>query len=484
MAGRGTDPLDGLLQRVAGQVRWRRAESYALRGGFWGAVAALVALVLRGLLGPWAPWLAGAAVLAGLGAGAAWGLLRRVSAVDAARLADRAFGLEDRVATAWEYRQEAERSALVHALLADTLARVSQVRWRPVVGRVWPREVRWLPVPVALALAVTLAPPLPLPTGGRLHAPSPEESEAPRERASGDLAQQDRRTPPRDAIKRAPLRERDWTPRGAAGGPSAAGDLSAVFKDTSLAAQRPDFSSFLKKGDERLKLLEQVDRLPDLQADYTASPYKVVFRKARTLLGGLRPDQISPEKLRELLQEMERLGRKGGGGGLGSEVAEGMEALEYGEHDRALQAMEKALNKLRAMEEAQRAGRSLRGSRESPGRGREPGLGGPGADEGDFGEGAGLLPGKGRSPASKGEATARLRATPYDVGVEGETRPGRKEAYDTNLTGRAARMPSRLAYFGLIGQYRRAMEDALAREQVPRDYHDQIRDYFQSLDER
>ena len=30
-------------------------------------------------------------------------------------------------------------------------------------------------------------------------------------------------------------------------------------------------------------------------------------------------------------------------------------------------------------------------------------------------------------------------------------------------------------------QYRRAMEDAITREQVPRDYHDQIRDYFKSL---
>jgi len=28
------------------------------------------------------------------------------------------------------------------------------------------------------------------------------------------------------------------------------------------------------------------------------------------------------------------------------------------------------------------------------------------------------------------------------------------------------------------------MEDAITREQVPRDYHDQIRNYFQSLDER
>jgi len=52
------------------------------------------------------------------------------------------------------------------------------------------------------------------------------------------------------------------------------------------------------------------------------------------------------------------------------------------------------------------------------------------------------------------------------------------------MTGRSGKMPSRLGYLGVIGQYRKQMEDTLAREQVPRDFHGQIRDYFQSLDER
>jgi len=236
-----------------------------------------------------------------------------------------------------------------------------------------------------------------------------------------------------------------------------------------------------------LKMLEQVDRLPDLQSDFTASQYKMVFKKSKALTGGLRPDQISPQKLKELLEEMERLGRKGGGN-VGSEVSEGMEALEYGQQDRALDAMEKALNKLRAMEEQQRSGKNLRGGRESErGRGsdRDRGRsGGGGADDQDFGEGEGLLPGKGKSPNPKGEASQRLRASPYDVGVEGESRQGRKDGYDTNMTGRSGKMPSRLGYLGVIGQYRKQMEDTLAREQVPRDFHGQIRDYFQSLDER
>src|SRR5207302_3239207 len=110
---------------------------------------------------------------------------------------------------------------------------------------------------------------------------------------------------------------------------------SSPLNDGAGANQRPDFNSFLKKGDERLKMLEQVDRLPDLQSDFTASQYKMVYRKSKSLLSGLSPD-ISPRKLRELLDEMERLGRKGGN--WSGDATEGMEALEGGQTDRALEA--------------------------------------------------------------------------------------------------------------------------------------------------
>jgi hypothetical protein len=95
-----------------------------------------------------------------------------------------------------------------------------------------------------------------------------------------------------------------------------------------------------------------------------------------------------------------------------------------------------------------------------------------------------MLPGKGKSGSPKGDATQRLRGSPYDVGVEGESRRGRKEGFDTNLTGKGGPMGSRLSYLGVIGQYRKMMEDAIAREQVPREFHGQIKDYFQALDER
>ena len=48
-------------------------------------------------------------------------------------------------------------------------------------------------------------------------------------------------------------------------------------------------------------------------------------------------------------------------------------------------------------------------------------------------------------------------------------------------TGRPGASGLQLQYLGEVGQYRCLMEDTIAREQVPRDYHSQIRDYFKSL---
>ena len=477
-------PLDRLVRRVRAQVRRRRIEHYALRGLFWASLPAVVLLVLKAALGPHALLAAGGLLVLGALLGAAWGAFKRTSRADAARLADRAFGLEDRVATALEWAERPERTPMVDALVADAVARVESLPNRGIVRRIMPRETRFLPVPVLIALVLTLAPALPLPSP-RLPDLTPGSAEDEKEqRTSGGMLEERSKPEARERLRPPAFEEREFQARSGASAASTAGDLSAVFKDTSLSSQRPDFNSFLKRGDERLKLLEQVDRLPDLASDFTTSQYKMVFRKSKALTGGMRPDQISPQKLKELLEEMERLGRKGGN--WSGDVGEGMEALEGGHTDRAMEAMQKALDKMRAQEEAQRSGKGLRGGRDSErGGGSRDRRGEGGAGEGeDFGEGEGLLPGKGKSPSPKGEASRRLQANPYDVGVEGESRRGRKDGYDTNMTGRGGPMASRLHYLGVIGQYRKLMEDAITREAVPRDYHAQIKDYFQALDER
>ena len=480
-----TDSLDRLVRRVSAQIRRRRIEHYTIRGLFWASLPAVALLALKGAFRPYGLPAAGGLLLLGALVGGVWGALKRTSRADAARLADRAFGLEDRVATAVEWAQRPDRSPLVDALVADAVARVEALPARTIVRRIVPRETRFLPAPVLIALALTLAPALPLPSP-RLPELTPGAAEDEKEqRTGGGLLEQRTKADARERLRPPAFEEREFQARSGASTASTAGDLSAVFKDTALTSQRPDFNSFLKRGDDRLKMLEQVDRLPDLASDFTTSQYKMVFRKSKALTGGLRPDQISPQKLKELLEEMERLGRKGGN--WSGDVGEGMEALEGGQTDRAMEAMQKALDKMRAQEDAQRSGKGLRGGRDNErggtSRDRRGGEGGAGEGE-DFGEGEGLMPGKGKSASPKGEASRRLSATPYDVGVEGESRRGRKEGFDTNMTGRGGPMASRLHYLGVIGQYRKLMEDAITREAVPRDYHSQIKDYFQALDER
>jgi hypothetical protein len=476
--------MEDLLRRIRREIRRRRAEFYGLRGAFWGGMAGLAVLLVKQGVGGTAPWVAGGLVLVGALAGLVYGAARRIDRLDTARVADRAFGLNDRVATTLEWAERPDRTPLVEALVADTLAHVEALQMKRVVRHVLPREARFLPLPLLACLVLALMPPIPMPSGRfpDMLAGGEDERE---DRTRSTMLEETTRPLAKDPLKRSSFEERDFAQRAGGSGATTAGDLSAIFKDTSLANQRPDFNSFLKKGDERLKMLEQTDRLPDLQSDFTNSQYKMVFRKSKALTGGLKPNQISPQKLRELLEEMERLGRKGGN--WGGDAMEGMEALEGGQTDRALDAMQKALDKMRAMDDAERSGKGLRGGRENErgARSRERGRGdGMGGDEQDFGEGEGLMPGRGRSGSPKGEATQRLRANPYDVGVEGESRRGKKEGFDTNMTGRAGSMASRLQYLGVIGQYRKQMEDAITREQVPRDYHDQIRNYFQSLDER
>jgi hypothetical protein len=486
--------LKRLIADVSRQIRLRRAEYYGLRGLFVGALVALAPLLLREMLGTLGLAIAGACLGAGALAGVLYGTWLKLPSAEAARLADRGYGLEDRIATALEWAERPDRTPMVEVLVADAAARAERLQGRQIIARRFPREAKFIPLPLAAGLLLTISPPIPLPQGNlpNFSVSREDEEDKPKDRV-GDIETSERaKAAKRDPVQRAEVQERNVAPRMGSGGPSQPGDLSAIFKDTSLGSKAPDFNSFLKKGDERIRMLEQLDRLPDLQQDYTQRQTKVIFQKAKSLKGGLDPSKVSPEKLRELLNEMERLGRKGGPNNWSGDVSEGMEALEGGQSDKAMEAMERALSKMRSMEEKGRDGKGLRGGRESGERrsgqrGRDRGAGQQGSgtgEEGDFPEGEGLLPGRGKSASPKGDPTNRLRANPFDVGVEGESRQGRKQGLDTNMVGRGANMPSRLQYMGVLGQYRKMMEESIAREQVPRDFQTQVKEYFQALDEK
>src|SRR2546425_6087122 len=221
--------LETLVRRIAAQVRWRRAEHYAVRGLFYGALAGALLLLLKFLLGPWALAAAGVTVVVGLLAGAAWGATKRVPLADAARLADRHYGLQDRVTTAMEWSARSDRTPMVDSLVADATARVAALAPKRVIERQWPREARWLPLPVLGVLALLVTPPIPLPSGRLLDLSPSAESEETRERPEAGTLEQERRAPPRTAPQKPSFEGRDYMQRGMTRARPPAGAPFAAF---------------------------------------------------------------------------------------------------------------------------------------------------------------------------------------------------------------------------------------------------------------
>src|SRR5439155_780800 len=108
----------------------RRAEFYGLRRLFAGSLCALLPLVLRDSLG-WQSFVwAGVCLGAGALAGAGIGFFMKLPAGEAARLADRGYGLQDRISTALECAvRVGRRGARGRSVLARSEARCS--RWPP-----------------------------------------------------------------------------------------------------------------------------------------------------------------------------------------------------------------------------------------------------------------------------------------------------------------------------------------------------------------
>jgi hypothetical protein len=477
------------ITRLTRLIRQRRALFYGVRGLAWGLCLAVVPVALRAMVGPWALPVAGGLAVGGALAGVLYGVLLKVPPVDALGLADRAFGLKDRLATAHDLLARPERGMLADAAIADAETHAAQITLGQAVAWRWPRELKILPAPVLALAVLPYLPPIPIPDVSMpSFTPATEEEKKPE--AAGPQQAIERPVPKKsETVERVEMQDRDYQTRpNPESREHTKGDLAAAFKDTNVATKRPDFSSFLKQGDDRIRLLERVDSLPDLQRDFTQSQYKVMFRKSRSLLSGIDPRQLTPEKLRQLLEEMNRMGRRpgsgsGGEGDWGQEMMEGSEALDRGQMDKAMEAMERALQKMRAQDERDRGGKGLQGGKDR-GRGEKGGSGRPGEDEPDFGEGQGSLPGKGTNPGWKGDPTNRLGQNPFDIGVEGSMRKGRRESYDTNMLGKGAQNPSRLPSMSVVTQYRKMMEEALAKEAIPLDYRSQVRDYFQALEER
>ena len=472
--------IEARLREVGRRIRLLRVVAWGTRGVFIGVLAALVPLAVKHML-PLPAWIV-AAGLPALGAlsGTLLALCWRLTERQAALAADVRLGLKERFTTALEFEPARAGSPVVQALFAETVRRAESLRVGDAFRFRLPREARLLAAAAAAAATLVFLPPIPF-----QFARTPGEG-ASEEKAAPELPPEEERKaaakkedPAKPAPEVAKEKGQESGVRRAGTPPRAnSGDQAASFKDTSLSARRPDFNSFLKEGDERLKLLGESQSMPDLQKDFTQSPYQVMLRRAQQMLRDLSIKEINREQLRELVREMERLGGRGGSRGF---LDEGMlDEMESGagggSSDRVLESLERALNRLRDREQAGRDSKRLRQARR--------GKSGAGNDEGpDRGDpGMGSLPGQDPSGQREGAPSGRLGIQGIDTGLEGEWAEGRREAYDTNVSGPGAQNSSRLPFLELLTKYRKQMEEALTKEPIPLDYREQVKEYFQSLD--
>ena len=476
------------LRSLSRRLRLVRAVAACVRFLMVGLALALVPLLVKGLF-PTAGPLVAALLIVGLAlSGVLYGLLAPLPAAHAARLADRRLNLRERLTSAREQLSApttgaADGSDIGRAQLAETAALLRGIHPQGAFPLRLPPEVRWVAPVAALALALFLLPPLPLrlPTiggdrGGRDAKTDEEQArEKPLEQKLAKPTAPDKLFPKtkEHEAQRGPLASREQT-----------GDMAAVFQDTKMSQQQPDFGSFIKQGDERLKLLARPESIPDLSRDFTQSPYQVMIRRMQEQVRSGRMQGLSWDQIERLLSEMGQSAQRLGGSGLPDDLMSELEREGGGSSDKMMDALSRALNRLRDRDQGGRGkGQNLR---EAPGQqqgsGQERGEGEQGQSE-DGGTG-GSLPGTGKSLQTRGDPTPRIGGEKQDSTLEGDPREGPMEAYDTNLSGPGTQNPSRLPYMDVFSQYQKMMEETLTKEPIPFNYREQVKEYFRSLENR
>lgn len=332
----------------------------------------------------------------------------------------------------------------------------------------------------ALALALALLPPLPIrfPTGEK---PAGKEEPAAVEEPAERHLEQKLSIPqmPKDP---SPNPTEQDAQRGPLAPHTQPGDQAAVYRDTKVSQQRPDFGSFIKQGDERLKLLARPESLPDLQRDVTQSPYQVMIHRMQEQLKSGNLQGLTWEQIERLLSDLGQAeGRQEGN--TSDELLKELQEQGKGSQDKMLSALSRALSRLREKGDTARGkGKDLREAPSRPeGSGQDSGDGKENGQEGG-GNPGGSLPGTEPSLQTREAPTPRLGGEKQDAQLEGELREGQTESYDTNLSGLGAKAPSRLPYLDVFSRYRKQMEEALAKEPIPFSYREQVKEYFKALE--
>ncbi len=188
------------------------------------------------------------------------------------------------------------------AQLAETATSIRKLRFRDAFPLRLGPEIGLAGPLASLALALALLPPLPIrfATGGK---PAGQEKPAVAEEPAERPLEQKLSIPqlPKDP---SPNPTEQDAQRGPLAPHTEPGDQTAVFRDTKVSQQRPDFGSFIKQGDERLKLLARPENLPDLQRDVTQSPYQVMIHRMQERLRSGNLQGLTWEQIERLLSDL------------------------------------------------------------------------------------------------------------------------------------------------------------------------------------
>ncbi|MFQ5989245.1 MAG: hypothetical protein ACE5K9_04950 [Candidatus Methylomirabilales bacterium] len=473
------EPVLSIRARVAAlgwRIRWHRGVRWSTRCLHYSLLATLPFLLAKSFLpGPPGLWVLVIAIT-GAGGGLFYGLSRPIALSDLARLIEERLNLQARLSTALEYDDRQDDSPFALALYRDALRALPPFSSQEIVPLRFPREC-WGLLPTAAAVLVLLViPPLLWQGPGSIH---PSSQVAQGENVSSDPEQME--AAEHAAIVKTP---QPFSRRWRSDKTPSSGILQqkdVPFKDMPLSRGRSDFSNFLKGADERVRFLGRSQRIPDLKGEELHSPYQAVFEKMQELTGGRGAQHLTPNEVKELLSEVERLGKRGDSPGLGyAWTPQELSSLTPG---RARETLEEALEGLREQEgaELRRSEVTQRSGRGSSG-GEKPADG----EKFDDGERAaqrkfGPLAGHMRSGRLRGEPTSRLDASPHETGLTGQQREGGSHMINTTILRRAEGGKPTVSEVEVLAQYRQMVEEALSRETIPPDYREQVKAYFDAL---
>jgi hypothetical protein len=473
------------LAEASRRIRLLRALSRAVRFALLAHLILVPWVLLRGLA-PLPFALYALALLFVTFAGTAYGLLSPLPPSLVARLLDHRLALRERLGSALEVMHR-QGQPMVDALFADAAAAAEGARLATAFPMAPPGEARYLLPVLALASALFLLPPLPLRIPGSLvflRSPTSDEEQQPRaaEAARPDsrhwgFPKEPREREGKEASPGRPAPRQAWD------------DPAATYKDTAIGSRRPDFASFLRKGDERLRLLAPSPAFPDLQGDYTQSPSQAQILRMQEALREARLGKPSGAELERLMEALKGLNRRTESQGPpdGEKRSGDFSGQEASPSDRRLEALERALSRLRE----RGAGTDEGGQRLKPAPGPDS-AGGEreGEKEGwpdgprEEGQQKGSRPGRSPSPQARDRPTPRIDSPKVDSSLAGQGREGKQESYDTDLWGAGAKSPSRLPYMETLTHYRQMAEEALSKERVPFNYREQVKEYFRSLEQQ